>query len=160
MAHLSRVILFTFVAVAPLACKRARTDDRTQAINTGAINTGAISAGAIGAGAMSARPTEPAAAPEPTSPTIVRISAHHDGTLLLDGAKMADEEILRVLKAMDPEHTIVWYYREGAQQQPHPAVARVVQAIADFAFPVSLSTQPDFSDFVGPDMQPQPRPRR
>jgi hypothetical protein len=92
--------------------------------------------------------------------TIVRISAFADGNLLVDGAKMTADEAISVLSGLDAPNSIVWYYREAPKEPPHPNVQRVVQAIADFGIPVSLSTQPDFSDVVDKDGQVRPRQRQ
>jgi hypothetical protein len=94
----------------------------------------------------------------PVASTVVRITAFQDGRLLLDGAAMSAEQLLRALGGMDPTQTTIWYYREAPREPPHPAVAGIVQAIAALGFPVSLSTQADFSDFVGLDKQARPRP--
>lgn len=108
-------------------------------------------------------PPEPAASSaavntESESETVVRISARQDGSLMLDGAQMSPEQALKELESMDPGHTVIWYYREAPREPPHPAVAGVVRAIAELGFPVSLSTQADFSDFVGLDKKSRPRP--
>lgn len=128
------VLLACFVAMMLLACKRKQASSE-----------------APGASAAVA----PA---EPVSETVVRISARQDGTLMLDGAQMTPEQALQNLQAMDPAHTVIWYYREAPREPPHPAVAGVVRAIAELGLPVSLSTQPDFSDFVGLDKKSRPRP--
>jgi hypothetical protein len=89
--------------------------------------------------------------------TIVRISAFADGKLQVDGAAMTPDEAISVLSGLDAPNSIVWYYREAPKEPPHPSVQRVVQAIAEFGIPVSLSTQPDFSDVVDKDGQVRPR---
>jgi hypothetical protein len=89
--------------------------------------------------------------------TIVRLSAFADGSLLVDGSKMTAEEAISVLSGLDAPNSIVWYYREAAKERPHPNVQRVVEAIAEFGIPVSLSTLPDFSDVVEKDGTVRPR---
>jgi hypothetical protein len=51
----------------------------------------------------------------------------------------------------------VWYYREAGQQEPPPEAMQVIKLIADNALPVSLSSKPDFSDYIGEGGQPHPR---
>lgn len=117
-----------------------------------------------GAELPSASVPSAAAAPAPSVVairlTIVRLSAFVDGTLLVDGSKMTPDEAISVLSALDAPNSIVWYYREAAKERPHPNVQRVVEAIAGFGIPVSLSTQPDFSDVVDKDGTVRPRQRQ
>jgi len=79
-----------------------------------------------------------------------RISVLRDGSVLLDGKTVDLTELAEALRAV-PDGTAVAYYREDANGNPPAAAVDVMKLIVDRRLPVRLSSQPDFSDTVGPD---------
>jgi hypothetical protein len=51
----------------------------------------------------------------------------------------------------------VWYYRESADQEPHPRATEVMQLVVINGLPIALSTRPDFADLVRADGTTQRR---
>jgi hypothetical protein len=58
---------------------------------------------------------------------------------------------------LSAKHGIVWYYRENAHAEPHPNAMQVMELVAKYSLTISLSTRPDFSNFVTPDGKAHPR---
>jgi hypothetical protein len=95
--------------------------------------------------------------PTAPNPTVVRISAFQDGHLQVDGQTLSYDDVYTLLKGLDPDKSLLWYYREASSEPPHPTVQRLVKAINDLGLSISLSTQPDFSDYIGTDKKSHPR---
>ncbi len=88
---------------------------------------------------------------------ITKVSVLADGRLLLNGLASNLAEIDVEFQRQSSEHGVVWYYRESTQAEPPPQAMEVMELVIKHSLPVSMSTQPDFSDVVGPDGQPHPR---
>jgi hypothetical protein len=54
---------------------------------------------------------------------------------------------------------VVWYHRENPAGEPPPQGTAVIQLIIKHRLPVSMSTKPDFSDYVDDKGVSRPRPR-
>ena len=101
-------------------------------------------------------PAAPAAA-APVSP-IIKISALANGEILLDGQPCSLDDLAGRLAEAQKINAEVYYFREAADQEPHPNAMKVVQLIVENRLPVSLSTRPDFSDYVDANGHSRPRP--
>jgi hypothetical protein len=89
-----------------------------------------------------------------SSAPLVKIAVFADGRLAVDGEPATVESLRASLKRTAELHGSVWYYREAGQQDPPPVAMQVMQAIAEARLPVRLSSQPDYSDAIGPDGRP------
>ena len=92
---------------------------------------------------------------------VLKVSVLRDGKVLADSHEVALPALDSLLSELSKRKGAVWYYREGGDQ-PLSASAKqvmtdVLGAIVRHRLPVSLSTKPDFSDYIGPDGQPHPR---
>ncbi|MCU1236933.1 MAG: hypothetical protein JWP63_4900 [Candidatus Solibacter sp.] len=89
----------------------------------------------------------------------LKISVLATGAILLNG-KPADVEqldsALSAARQVNPASQI-WYYREAGAGPPPPQAKTVVQRIVQYKLPISLSSKPDFSDWV--DAKGVSRPR-
>jgi len=79
---------------------------------------------------------------------IVKISVLSNGDLLEDGQKVTIDQLAASLQKVKAANGKVWYYREAAGQEPPAIALQVMKALVDNRLPVSLSTKPDFSDYV------------
>jgi hypothetical protein len=89
--------------------------------------------------------------------TLLKITIKSDGTLLVDGVATDLQKLdikLGVLKANEGE---VWYYRENARSEPPPIANAVLDLITKHLVAVSMSTKPDFSDYVDAEGVVHPR---
>jgi hypothetical protein len=77
----------------------------------------------------------------------LKISVLANGAILLDGQPADLEQLDAVLQRVKQNHGRVWYYRESAGAQP-PAGLAVIQRVVRHKLPISLSSKPDFSDWV------------
>lgn len=84
--------------------------------------------------------------------TILRVSVLSSGEVLLDGNPVTPSRLAEIMDATPKGETAVWYYRETAAGEPPEIARQVIQLIADRRLPVRLSTKPDFSDAVTPDL--------
>jgi hypothetical protein len=88
---------------------------------------------------------------------VTRISVLGRGKILLDGKEATLSEVRRSLeKAKAKKHTI-WYYRESGKGEPPPPAIEVFKFLVENKLPISLSTNPDFSDYVDEKGQSHPR---
>ncbi len=88
---------------------------------------------------------------------IIRISALASGQILLNGAPADLDRLDAALLAAKDQNAIVWYYREAAAAEPPPQAMAVMQLIVKHKLPVSLSSKPDYSDYVDAKGASHPR---
>src|SRR4051794_128212 len=89
----------------------------------------------------------------------LKISVLASGAILLDGKPMEFEQLDAALQAAKQRNgnAQVWYYREAGGAQPPPQARAVIQRIVQYKLAISLSSKPDFSDWV--DAKGVSRPR-
>ena len=102
------------------------------------------------------RPAEPETESKVSGPT-VKISVLQSGKILIDGTQSSIAQVERRFTQLQSEGGIVWYYREAGQQEPPPEASQVINLVIENGLSVSLSSKPDFSDYVDEDGQPHPR---
>jgi hypothetical protein len=88
----------------------------------------------------------------------LRISVPSSGSLLLDGRAVALLDLKAALEQADRATDCVLYYRENAAAEAPPESMEVMKLIIENKLPVSLSSKPDFSDYVDRFGQFHPRP--
>ncbi len=86
------------------------------------------------------------------SPSL-RISVLTSGKILVGGKETTLPELDKMLIELKKVNGTVWYYREAGQEEPPPQAMEVIKLVADKSLPVTLSSKPDFSDYVGEDGQ-------
>ncbi len=94
----------------------------------------------------------------PAGPTVLRIAVYTDGRVTVDDQPANIQELAARLSLLAGTGAQVYYYREAADEKPHPNGISVVQLLLDSQLPVSLSTRPDFADYVDAEGQSHPRP--
>jgi len=90
-------------------------------------------------------------------PLVARVSALPSGELLLNGKPSDIRSIGAELGKIKERNGEVWYYRESSQVEPHPNAMAVVELVVKHRLPISMSTKPDFSDYVDRDGRSRPR---
>ena len=78
----------------------------------------------------------------------VKISVLASGEMLLDGQSADSRQLDLVLEKVKLEGGQVWYYREASGAAPTPLSRAVIQSVVRHKLPISLSSKPDFSDWV------------
>ncbi|KPK56494.1 MAG: hypothetical protein AMS22_01060 [Thiotrichales bacterium SG8_50] len=68
--------------------------------------------------------------------------------VLVDGQPSDMERLKTALKRAKDANGAVWYYRENGQQEAPPRAIQVIQLVIDSGVPVSMSSKPDFSDYI------------
>jgi len=89
--------------------------------------------------------------PKPETPPeqpILKVSVFQSGKVTIEGQHVSIQDLKHHLTELKSKDGIVWYYREAGQEEPPPIAMEVVSTIADFQMPTSLSSKPDFSDFI------------
>jgi hypothetical protein len=96
--------------------------------------------------------------PAPSPEVVLKIQVFKTGKIKADGAEISSAELAKRLDAAKEKRGVVWYYREAASEEPPPQATEIVKMIIERKLPVSMSTKPDFSDYV--DEQGRSRPRK
>jgi hypothetical protein len=78
----------------------------------------------------------------------LKISVLGSGAILLDGQPADLAQVEAALEKVKQSGGQVWYYRETAGAQPAPAASAVFQRLLHHKVALSLSSKPDFSDWV------------
>lgn len=96
---------------------------------------------------------------ETTAPpqTILKIGVAADGTITLDGNVISLEKLRETLEAAVGTDPAVWLYRAESEGDPPEESSLVLRAIMEKLFPISHSTEPDFSTIMMRDGTVIPR---
>ncbi len=79
---------------------------------------------------------------------ILKLSVLASGEVLLDGKPIEMSALDRTLQSADKGTTAVWYYREAASKEAPPHAMAVIQLVVQHKLRISISSKPDFSDYV------------
>jgi len=79
---------------------------------------------------------------------ILKISVLASGAILADGKPADLPQLEQLLSGTKENKGTVWYYREAAGGEPPRAAKSVLNLIVQNKLPISLSSKPDFSDWV------------
>ena len=90
---------------------------------------------------------------------VARIAVFSSGAVQLDGRPTTLPALDQELRKLKADKGVVWYHRENPASEPPPQGAEVIQLIIKHQLPVSMSTKPDFSDYVDGQGVSRPRPR-
>jgi hypothetical protein len=90
-------------------------------------------------------------------PTILKIGVSSSGTVFLNGKVTTMKSLEAALKTAKAHNGQVWYYRDASRSDPPQHAMEVLKLVIDNKLPVSLSTKPDFSDYVDEHGQSHPR---
>jgi hypothetical protein len=89
---------------------------------------------------------------------ILKVSVFETGAILLDGKTSTLDEVDAAFARLKESKGTVWYWRENGQNAAPPKQATaVIDLVIKHDLPISLSSKPDFSDYVDDDGIPQPR---
>jgi len=78
----------------------------------------------------------------------IKISVLASGNILLDGQEADSLQLDAALEKARQERGQVWYYRESAVAPPSAQAQAFIQSVVRHKLPISLSSKPDFSDWV------------
>jgi biopolymer transport protein ExbD len=100
--------------------------------------------------------SKPETESKPSGP-IVKVSVLQSGKILIDGTEVTLAQVEQRFAQLKSDGGTVWYYREAGEQEPPPEAVQVMKLVAENRLSISLSSQSDFSDYIGGDGQPRPR---
>jgi hypothetical protein len=93
--------------------------------------------------------SDPSAIPMATAMLKVKVLA--DGTIMIDDRKVAVAELDEQMSSISKTGGTILYYREAADEEPHPNSMKVIELVVKHQLPISFSSKPDYSDVIGPD---------
>src|ERR1700738_4400538 len=88
----------------------------------------------------------------------LKVSILSSDDLLLDGQPTDLARLEHALAEAKAVQGMVYYYREMPPADPSPKAMEVLKLVVKYQLPVTLSTKPDFSDYVDAKGVPHPRP--
>jgi hypothetical protein len=88
----------------------------------------------------------------------IRIGVLSSGGLLLNGELAGFSAIEAALQGANSQTDRVLYYRESVQGAPPPKVKDILDLVIARKLPISLSSKPDYSDYMDQFGQSHPRP--
>lgn len=89
---------------------------------------------------------------------VVKISVARTGAIRVDGSLATLVQLEAVREHLKASDGVVWFYREKAVGKEPPEIMKVIRFFLDHGVPMSLSSRPDFSDYV--DRKGRSHPRR
>lgn len=97
------------------------------------------------------------AAPRAQRRPVMRLSVLQEGVLLVDESLVTLPMLQQKLQALKQNQGILWLYRENPGADATPAVRDALQMVRDSGLPVSVSSRPDFADYIDNEGRSQPR---
>ena len=91
------------------------------------------------------------------APRALKIAALADGTLRADNKQVDLVSLDALLEKLRTEKGVVWYFRQNPTQEPHPRAMEAIKLVVKHGLRVSMSTKPDFSDYVDSSGNSRPR---
>lgn len=92
---------------------------------------------------------------------IIRIKVFLSGQIVANDKPITLDELKAKFSQLKGKNTAVWYYRESGNIVPSPETRDVIRKVMDLIIenkiPVSLSSKPDFSDYIDEKGQSHPR---
>jgi hypothetical protein len=88
---------------------------------------------------------------------VLRISVLTSGKVLLNETESSLPEIKKALCNAKSEKAGVWYYRESSLGEPPQQAMEVLNLVMENDLPISMSSKPDFSDYIDEKGQSHPR---
>jgi hypothetical protein len=88
---------------------------------------------------------------------VAKVSALASGKFLLNGQPANLAVIETEFKKLKSSNGGVWYYRENPQAEPPPQAMAVIELVVKYKLPVSMSSKPDFSDYIDENGKSRPR---
>jgi nucleotide-binding universal stress UspA family protein len=90
---------------------------------------------------------------------VLRVSVLAEGVVIVNDSLTNLPQLEAMLAELKSNHGIVWYYREGQQGQANAVATEVAKLLQKHELPISVSTRPDFSDYVDASGKSWPRPK-
>lgn len=90
-------------------------------------------------------------------PPAVKIGVLADGSLLLNGEHANLEQIEKAFISLQKERGMVWYYRDPSLSEPPKQAFAVLDLVGKYSLPITLSSKPDYSVYIGSDGKSHPR---
>jgi hypothetical protein len=90
---------------------------------------------------------------------VAKVAVFSSGSVQLDGRPTTLPALDEELKKLKADNGVVWYHRQDPASEPPPQGTAVIQMIIKHKLPVSMSSKPDFSDYVDEQGVSRPRPR-
>ena len=88
---------------------------------------------------------------------VAKIRVSLTGDIVIDGHAATMQQLAETLAKEKQQSGEIWYYRESPSTEPSAAQIRVFTRIVDSGLHISLSTRPDFSDWVDEQGTSNPR---
>jgi hypothetical protein len=88
---------------------------------------------------------------------VLKLTALSNGVLVADGSLTTLKDLDRLLAKLKEEQGVVWYYRESAEKDPPPQAEEAIRLIIRHELPVSMSSRPDYADYIDQDGTSKPR---
>jgi hypothetical protein len=87
----------------------------------------------------------------------ITIQVSSIGEVRVDGVSTSLDQLDARFAKLADEAGTVWYYREAATADPHPNAMRVMELLVKHRLPISMSSKPDFSDYIDETGTSHPR---
>jgi len=79
---------------------------------------------------------------------ILKVSVASSGAVQIDGKQSNISTLKKELENLSKAKGGIWYYRENASAESSQKVNEIFQMIISYRLPISLSSKPDFSDYI------------
>jgi len=91
---------------------------------------------------------------------ILKVRVASSGAVNLNGRSVDRTTLETELRKAKASKGVVWYYRENPGGEPTPQVLEVFEILVKHEMPISISSKPDFSDYIDENGYSKPRKQK
>jgi len=88
---------------------------------------------------------------------MIKIKVMKNGDVYADGRAVNLDQLSERLAEAKLRSKAAWYYREVLFGEPSAVALEVLRLVMDHGLPISLSSKPDFSDYIDENGVSHPR---
>ena len=88
---------------------------------------------------------------------MIKIAVMQNGDIYADGRAVGLDRLPELLAEAKLRSKAAWFYREDLFGEPSAVAMEVLRLVLDHGLPISLSSKPDFSDYIDPGGVSHPR---
>jgi len=93
----------------------------------------------------------------PSEPPVGRVKLTAAGEIFYENERVTLSQLEQRLRMLAQENGVVMYYRANPAGEPPAGAQEVFEALMAARLPISLSSKPDFSDYIDEDGNSRPR---
>ena len=148
---MTKLVFFILASISLLLGCQADTEVVVDPVATAKVTTKADDVEPVASESSGAQTADASMASVAENAPEMEVAVFRDGSVEIDGEKLGLEAAIATIKSVSGSDTMVYYYREAPQEEPHPNAMTIITTVVESGLSLAFSSEPDFSTVVAPD---------